>query len=1123
MECPKCRSENRDGVNFCEECGAKMEMACPNCGAVIPLGKKFCGHCGHKLQPPVSSPSPDYSKPNAYTPRFMAEKILTTRSAIEGERKLVTVLFADVANYTSISERLDPEEVHQIMDGCFKILMDEIHKFEGTINQFTGDGVMALFGAPLAHEDHAQRACYASLAIQKTMADFGEGIKKRHGLDFKMRIGLNSGQVVVGAIGDDLRMDYTAIGDTTNLGSRMESMAKPGTILVSAKTYRLVKDFFALKSLGKAHVKGKAEEQDIYELVETRRVVTRLEASASKGLTEYVGHEPEMEAIQKAFEKTRSGSGQVMGIVGEAGVGKSRLILEYRKNLSDEFIHFEGRCLQFGDTIPFLPLLDILKSYFEIQEGDQGQVVKRKIEEKILELDHDMFNGIPAVQDLLSLQVDDQNWIDLEPRIKRERTFEVMRDLVIRVSEENPLILVIDNLQWVDKTSEEFLDYLIGWLAHTRIFLLLLYRPEYTHPWGSRSYYSQIGLDELSSVKSLELITSILKGIGVTSELRDLILNRTGGNPLFIEELIYTLLENGSIARNNNQYVLSGKRSEIHVPDTIQGIIAARMDRLEDNIKRTMQVASVIGRDFAYSILQIITGLQSELKSYLIRLQDLEFIYEKRLFPELEYFFKHAVTQEVAYDSLLLQRRKALHEKIGHAIEQFHREKLEEYYEILAYHYDRSEDSENAYRFLRLSGDKAMRNNSVWEAYRYYQQAMVVLKRFAPSNEIKKRQLETVHLWLIPTIVLGFPEESLQGLAEGERLSKELGEDRSLTRIYSNMGLYYSIRGRINDGITFTRKAFDAAEKIQDVELMSQSGPDLCLSYMSKGDFVEAIDVGSKVLRLIEKTGTQSETFGGPAKVYPAFLSICGYNWGLLGNFKKAASFCKKGLSVANDLGSPLTIGLCEYYDASVLLLKGELRAAKEHFEMGIKILEEVKFIQPLALAWSGLGTIHCFLGDEETGKKQVEKGLEIALDAGVEWQFSNHHLAHGICYFHSGDTEKALEYIKKANLQAQKNLEKHVEGKTLIWLGRVWGRKDSKTMEKSDEYFDQGVKILDALGTKPDRSMGYLFWGMFYADHGFRDKALEILEKAELCFIEMGAKHWLEETRTVLETLKAQ
>jgi class 3 adenylate cyclase len=510
MQCPKCQFENREEAIFCGKCGAGLSLVCPECNSENQPENNFCDKCGHALAEPPEAPPLNYSEPQSYTPKHLADKIITARSSIEGERKLVTVFFADVANFTSISEKLDPEEVHQIMDGAFKILMDEIHKYEGTINQFTGDGVMALFGVPVAHEDHAQRACYAALSIQKAMGEYGDKIEKDTGVEFKMRIGFNSGPVIVGAIGDDLRMDYTAVGDTTNLGSRMESMARPGTILVSGNTHRLVRDFFEFESLGKIGVKGKKEPQEAFELIKTGEVETRIGASVAKGLTRFVGRKNSMAALMEPFEKVKSGSGQVVGLVGEAGVGKSRLLLEMRNTLPQgEYNYLEGRCLHYGGSMAYLPILDILRSYFEIKGGDREFLIKKKMEEKILDLDVKPKGVIPPFQELLSLKVDDEEFNKLEPKEKRERTFEALRDLMIRGSEEKPLVIAVEDVHWMDKTSEEFIDYVIEWLANTRILLILLYRPEYTHQWGSKSYYSKIGLDQLGIASSSELVKAI--------------------------------------------------------------------------------------------------------------------------------------------------------------------------------------------------------------------------------------------------------------------------------------------------------------------------------------------------------------------------------------------------------------------------------------------------------------------------------------------------------------------------------------------------------------------------------------------------------------------------------------
>jgi class 3 adenylate cyclase/tetratricopeptide (TPR) repeat protein len=1121
MNCPKCQADNKEEAKFCRKCGTKLSLLCPVCGSENLFDDKFCDQCGHALTEPVRAPSIDYGQPQSYTPKHLADKILTSRSSVEGERKLVTVLFADVANYTSISEKLDPEEVHQIMDGCFQILMDEIHRHEGTINQFTGDGVMALFGAPLAHEDHAQRACHAALSIQKAIGEYSESLNKQWALDFKMRIGLNSGPVVVGAIGDDLRMDYTAIGNTTNLAARMETMARPGTILVSSYTHRLAGDFFEFEPLGKVEVKGKEKAVDAFELIRAGEVETRIGASVARGLTRFVGRNNSMAALMEVYERFRSGSGQVVGIVGEAGVGKSRLLHELRNILlRDECTYLEGRCFHFGGSMAYLPILDILRSYFEIKEGDPEPAVKNRMEAKILGLDERLKDTLPPLQELLSLKVDNEAYLNLEPQQRRERTFEAIRDLLIRESQNRPLVLSVEDLHWIDKTSEEFLDYLIGWLTSTPILLILLYRPEYTHQWGSKSYYTKIGLNQLGTASSTELVEAILEGGEVVRELMELILNRAAGNPLFMEEIIHALLENGSIERKDKKYVLSRKFSEVLVPDTIQGIIAARMDRLEENLKRTIQVASVIGRNFAFRILQTIAGMQEELKFYLHHLQALELIHEKRLFPELEYIFKHALIQEVAYNTLLLRKRTEIHEEIGRAIEEIYKERLEEFYEILAHHYSRSENTEKAYYYLKLSGKKAARSHSLWEAFRFYREAIDVLNQMPETEANKREQIEVRLLLSAPMYLLGHPEDSLQILEHGERHAKEVGDERSLAIFLSKLGSYHVFKGERLAAIEYTEKAFQEAEKINDLELMAPISSELCTSNIHSGEFTKTVEAIPKIIALLEKTQRERDFFGTRYNVYSGICAHCGFAFALQGNFNEGKVFFEKALPFALEINALYCLGWTEFAYGHFFLTMGSGEDAVGHFQKSIGYLEEAEAIYIVGAAWSGLGCGFYLLDDLETACRYIEKGLKIMSDMGLSYWLGQFYWFLSMVYFESGDLTKALNCAEEASKLSEKRGERHWEGISKIWRGRILWKAETTGGRNGEESIYEGMKICEALKLKPYLATGYLFSGELYAGTGQRERALEDLKKAEVMFQEMGMKYWLTKTKEVLGRL---
>jgi class 3 adenylate cyclase/tetratricopeptide (TPR) repeat protein len=1056
------------------------------------VGARFCDGCGHDLTKPKEVPPIDYNQPQSYTPKFLADKILTTRSSIEGERKLVTVLFADVANYTSIAEKLDPEEVHQVMDGCFKILMDEIHKYEGTINQFTGDGVMALFGAPVAHEDHAQRACHAALCLQGAMGEYGDKLKNDPGIEFKMRVGLNSGPVVVGSIGDDLRMDYTAIGDTTNLAARMESMARPGTVVVTPYTHKLARDYFDFRPLGKVQVKGKEEAQEVYELMKASEIETRIEAAAAKGLTRFVGRTKEAEALKEAFEKAQSGSGQVVGVVGEAGVGKSRLLLELRNMLPmGEYTYLEGRCIHYGGSMAYLPILGILRSYLDIKEGDQEAVIRKKMEEKILQLDENLKSTFPPFQEILSLKVEDEAYLKVEPQEKRMRTFEAIRNLLVRESQDRSLVLAVEDLHWIDRSSEEFLEYLIGWLANTHILLILLYRPEYTHQWGSKSYYSKIGLDQLSTKTSAELVQSILEGAQIVPELRELILNRAAGNPLFMEEFTHSLLENGSIEKKDNQYVLSRGFVEIQVPETVQGIIAARMDRLEDTLKRVMQVASVIGREFAFRILQTITGMREELKSHLLNLQGLEFVSEKQLFPELEYIFKHALTQEVAYDSLLHKRRKEIHEKIGRAIEDLYPERLEEYYELLAYHYTRSDDTEKALEYLDLANQKAAKVTAMEEALTYFDEAMKLLDTLPETEKYQKRRISLlVNQWLVFFLLLKYPEY-YDLLTRYEPMAVGLGNPGLLGAFYFGMAGSEYWLGNFDPAIQKATKAVDLCEAVGNFEGAGFAYLGMQWSYLYKGDYDKAIALKEDTLGMTEKQFN--------LRVYMWAFSAVSFAHTCLGRWDEAVREGQEALRIAEEYSDNSAISFAALVISAVYTSKGDLARGREYAELSIhKAPTPADKIWPLG--WLAISLIKA---------GELHRGIEILSDVLPKYRAVCYRMGEldsllwlGEGYYLAGEYDKAKKTLEELLDLAERCRMKFYHAGAHSLLGEIALKTNPA---QAARHFEKSIATYQEIKAENELAKAYAGLGKFHKQEGDIPKAKEYLTNALEIFERLG------------------
>jgi class 3 adenylate cyclase/tetratricopeptide (TPR) repeat protein len=1081
----------------------------------------FCLECGHDLRKPEQTKPLDFERPRSYTPKHLADKILTTRSSIEGERKIVTVMFTDVANSTAMFGKLDPEAVHNIMDKCFRLLLDEIHRYEGTINQFLGDGLMALFGAPIAHEDHAQRACHAALACKKAVTQYAESLKEMYGIDFKMRIGLNSGPVVVGSVGDDLRMDYTAKGDSVNLASRMETNADPGTILVSKNLYKQVKEFFEFESVGEIRVKGKEEPVETYRLIKPTEVETRIAASAAKGLARFIGRTREIEALKEAFDKAKSGEGQVVGIVGDAGVGKSRLLLEFRNSLPhDEYRYFEGRCLHYGGSMPYLPILDVLRSFVEVKEGEQEHVVRQKLKERVVGLGEGLRNIIPPLHELLSLKVDDETYEKLDPKLKKEKTFEGVRDLLIRSSQDQPLVLAVEDIQWIDRTTEEFLGYMIGWLPRTKILLLLLYRPEYTHQWGSKSYYSRVAVGQLSTSASAELVAAILESGDAAPELRELILGRAAGNPFFIEELTLSLLENGSIQRKGESFFLAKDASSVQVPDTIQGIIAARLDRLEESLKRIVQVAAVIGREFAFRILEMITKMKEGLKSGLVNLQGLEFIYEKTLFPELEYIFKHVFTQEVAYNSLLVKRRKEIHEQTGQAIENLYADRLEEFYGMLAYHYSKSDNSMRAYEYLKLSARKAVGREALWEAFRLYREAADTLDQFPKTLENKRELVQLLISMAAPMRMLAYPENSAEYLQQCEDAAKEINDPRTNVNVLSVMGLYHCVKGDPGVGRVRLENAFREAQKLEDIGLIAGTGYDLIISHFVRTDMASVVDAADKVLPVIAKANRQREMFGRPLVVYSLIQAMKGHALAWLGDFPGGESVIVEALSLATELNHIATIAHDELKYGWFFGLKGEAQACVDHNQRAVQLMERIKAVLWLGHAYVGIGQGLYLLGKYKEAITYIEKGLGISNKLGYLIRTARYYLFLSMIYFETSDMTKASLNAEEALRLAQRCAEKENEALSMIMLGRLAARGGKFRVTEAEQFVLEGIRTLQDQGLKPDEAIGYLHLGELYLDVGHKEKAYQPLDKADAMFREMGMHYWLGKVQEALAKL---
>ncbi|UCC60677.1 MAG: AAA family ATPase, partial [Dehalococcoidia bacterium] len=814
-------------------------------------------------------------------------------------------------------------------------------------------------------------------------------------------------------------------------------------------------------------------------------------------------------------EKATGGSGQVVGVVGEAGVGKSRILLEARKALPQgAYTYLEGRCLHHGGSMPYLPFLDMLRSYFDIKEGEREFIINKKIRERITRLDENLQDILSPLQEMLSLTVEDEQFLRLDRQYKRGKTFEAVRNLLIRESQNRPLVLAVEDLHWIDNASQELLTYLIGSLPSTAILLLLLYRPEYTHPWASKSNYSQIRVDQLSTGTSAELVQSILAEADVSTELRELVLARAGGNPFFVEEFIYSLLENGSIQRDNGNYILTAKPADIQVPDTVQGVISARMDRLDENLKRTMQVASVIGRDFAYSILETITGTQEELKSYLVDLQLLEFIYEKSLFPELEYIFKHALTQEVAYNSLLLKRRKKIHERIGEAIEILYPDRLEEFYEHLAFHYQKGESIDKAVDYLIKAGRKSFDRYALEEAHRFFIQAFEAL--LTKPERTRDDDLLLIDLVIEWAFVFYFRGD-FRGLTDLLNANRELAEsldDRARYGMFLGwLGFTLFTRGYSKESYELLKKALELGEEIGDQRVIGYTCTWLTHTYLDLGLFDEAIAIGERAQEIFRSL---------EADHYIYFKSLIGIGqtYFMRGDAIKTYAtgealmdFGQRHTSIRSIVVGHVTMSWIYYMD-------GDFAAAAECCTRAIEVSADPFFTM---VARMMLGICQVMNGQFQEGEDTLQEALSHMLTFGYEYLAPLTRFCMGFAAIARGQVSEALDTAEGTLRSLLEGGRKNHAVIIQANLGKVYMLLEGVVpfaSQKAEEHVNATIELAREIGARKTMGEAYLDLGLLHSSKGENEQARECVSKSVQLFEQCGLENWLKQAREALEAL---
>jgi predicted ATPase/class 3 adenylate cyclase len=1122
MECPECQTENPDTQKFCGECGVKLERTCPGCGAKSPPQYKFCGECGNDLSLPSEPTTKELSfdekldKIQKYLPKGVTEKILAQRDKIEGERRQVTVMFCDMEGYSQLSERLGPEQAYSVIDQVYEILIHKVHDYGGTINEMTGDGIMALFGAPIALEDAPQRAIRSALAIHREMSRFSDKMKeKKEGIPpLKMRVGIHTGPVVVGTLGNDLRVEFKAVGETVNLASRMEGLAEPGATYVTKDTFKLTEGFFRFEALGEKEIKGKKEPVSVYRAIAASTRRTRFDISAERGLTPFVGRERELELLLDGFKRAKGGRGQAFSIVSEAGLGKSRLLYEFRKALTGEDVMFlEGRCLSYSRGVAYHPVIDILKGNFDIGEPDLDSEIREKVIRGLKILGADEATTLPYLLELLSVKESGIDKIPMSPEAKKDRIMEAVKRITLKGSEIRPLILAYEDLHWMDKSSEDVLKYVSESIPGARVLMIFTYRPEFVHTWGGKSFHSQITLNRLSNSESLIMISHLLGTEAIDSNLEELILEKTEGVPFFVEEFVKSLRDLKIIDIKDGKYSLTKDIQDLTIPSTIQDVIMARVDSLPDAAKRVLQIGSVIEREFSYELIKQVAGLpEHELLSQLSVLKDSELLYERGIYPQSAYIFKHALTQEVVYDSILTNRKKGYHGEIARAMEDLYKENIDEKYELLSEHYIRSENYEKGAEYSRFVRKKALKTGSVIDGIAYATKTVECLERLYQSDSILKELAKA-------RTSLGFHYTQLNYHVEAKEAINPImdlvlkGDDKRMqSQVLTIMGTYsYMVEEDFPKAIEYLEDALKLAEEVKDAASLILAEFWLGLGLAFYCEFEKSLGYFKKTR---EKSLAANSLWGASV----AESNISCFTYFFQGKLNDAFQHSLEAIRLAEESDDIYPRTIAYSIHAMSCYGKGLLEEAKQNFLKGIDFAERLSYFIWLGANNLFLGEIYCEMGEYGASADCYDKAISFlerskAFRSWICW--SQIALAKAKVM----SNQKNIKIAPLYNYVSQNRL-KAFEGLLRRYVGEVLLHVDNQRLSDVEGWVKKAIELDEKNGILFSLGADHALYAELFKRKGDISNAEESLVRAIRILKECGADGWVKKYEEKLASL---
>jgi predicted ATPase/class 3 adenylate cyclase len=1125
MRCAKCGAENPASKRFCGDCGAALINRCRECGAENPPEKKFCGDCGSALGKAVVREGGKLSAAEAAGGvRIMPER--QTSETIEGERKTVTALFADIKGSMELMEDLDPEEARAIVDPALKLMIDAVHRYDGYVVQSTGDGIFALFGAPVAHEDHPQRALYAALRLQEELKRYSDRMRQDGRLPLQARVGVNTGEVVVRSIQTGAaHTEYTPIGHTANLAARMQVLAPIGSIAATEQVRKLCEGYFLFNGLGPTKVKGVSEPVNVYEVTGLGALRIRLQRAVGRGLTKFVGREREMEALKHAAEQAKGGRGQIAAAMAEPGVGKSRLFFEFKATSQSGWMVLEAFSVSHGKASAYLPVIDLLRNYFDISAGDDERKRREKVAGKITILDRSLEDTLPYLFALLGMVEGDDPLAQMDGRIKKRRTLDAIKRIVLRESLNQPLMVIFEDLHWIDEETQELLNLLADSIGTAKVLLLVNYRPEYSHQWGSKTYYTQLRLDPLGKKSAEEMLGALLGDGKDLMPLKRLIIERTEGTPFFMEEIVQALFEDGVLQRNG-AVTLARSMNAVKVPATVQAVLAARIDRRPAEEKELLQTLAVLGREFPLGLVQRVTlAPNDELERMLARLQAGEFIDEQPATGDVEYTFRHALTQEVAYNALLVERRKLLHERAGVALESMFAGELDDHLDELAHHYSRSDNVGKAVECLGRAGQQALQRSAYADAINNLSAAINLLQKLPDSPERIQREL-LLQLALGPALIavrgVAGPEVE-RAYARSRELCERLGDPPELFPALYGLWINHLLRAELRTAYELAGRLLQRAQSAHDPTLLMYARYALGTTSSWMGELLLAREHLEMAISLYDREGHRPLAFrygGTDARV--SCLSIAAWTLWHLGYPDQALKRGIEALVSAQTLSHHFSLALAEYFFGVLRHYRREAQAVQETAETLISLCAEHGFTYFLALATIFRGWAIAEQGRNDEGMAQIQEGLAGCRATGSELNRSYFLCLLAEACTKSGRLEDGLSALTAALAAADENENRHYEAEIHRLKGELLLRQDNSNVTEAQSCFERAVEIARKQSAKSLELRATISLARLLTKQGRNDEARTILAEIYNWFTEGFDTADLKDAKALLDQLGA-